>query len=317
MTYGQTVTDSSTQPLTAVIRNHRPVAGLISLLGPVLIDRHTRSEHNPYAFDPPGVVMRPRPRPKNSSQQLSHSLNQNLSKYALVAGAAGVSVLALAHPGQAEVVFTPFNQIWSCGTGPLSFDLNHDGITDFNIVNGGTAYGDQVMVSGPSANAVVGDLAGFNARAKAIRPGGEIGSRDAFESAHYRNVSAFSANVNYGLSMAGAAFKGSYEGRGAFHNKNHRFLGLKFQFSGQTHFGWIGVRRVEGYCVMAFEGFAYESVPGRPIVAGATKSQDSLPSFIGNLGLEQSNTSPTLGALAFGAPGLDIWRRNQSPDSAR
>jgi hypothetical protein len=46
-----------------------------------------------------------------------------------VAGAAGVSALALTLPADAKVVYTPAN-VQVSGK-PLPIDLNHDGITDF------------------------------------------------------------------------------------------------------------------------------------------------------------------------------------------
>ena len=65
---------------------------------------------------------------------LSESIHQQLNMYALAAGAAGVSVLALAQPSEAEIKYTPTHVvIGKGGVSIYNLDLNHDGITDFTI----------------------------------------------------------------------------------------------------------------------------------------------------------------------------------------
>jgi hypothetical protein len=63
----------------------------------------------------------------------NHNFDHNLLAYAAAASAAGVGILALAQPSEAEVVFTPVNQTISPGS--LALDLTNDGTTDFNIVS--------------------------------------------------------------------------------------------------------------------------------------------------------------------------------------
>jgi hypothetical protein len=46
-------------------------------------------------------------RPSRAPSKLSESLHQRLNMYALVAGAAGVSALALMPPAEAKIVYTP------------------------------------------------------------------------------------------------------------------------------------------------------------------------------------------------------------------
>src|ERR1700730_4988658 len=67
-------------------------------------------------------------------RELSTYLTQRLNLYALAAGAAGVSVLALVQPSEAEVVLTGVN----VNLGHNSYypiDLDHDGALDFAISN--------------------------------------------------------------------------------------------------------------------------------------------------------------------------------------
>src|ERR1039457_6237307 len=70
-------------------------------------------------------------RPK-APAKLSDSFHHALNLYALAAGAAGVSVLALAQPSEAEIIYTPTHQFIG-RRGAYRIDLNHDGVTDFTI----------------------------------------------------------------------------------------------------------------------------------------------------------------------------------------
>jgi hypothetical protein len=60
------------------------------------------------------------------------SLNQQLNMYALSAATAGVSLLALAQPSEARVVYTPADQV-ILRHSSFDLDLNHDGKVDFEI----------------------------------------------------------------------------------------------------------------------------------------------------------------------------------------
>jgi hypothetical protein len=71
------------------------------------------------------------------------------------------------------------------------------------------------------------------------------------------------------------------------------YLGLRFYFKGTIHYGWARVKlksmsRRPNFTV-TLTGYAYETIPGRPIVAGATKGSDE--------------EAGSLGALAAGAAG--------------
>jgi hypothetical protein len=70
------------------------------------------------------------------------------------------------------------------------------------------------------------------------------------------------------------------------------YLGLKFVIKGETHFGWARVK-LSGLtgrgATVILTGYAYETIPGKPIIAGAAGGLD-----------EQAGS---LGALAAGAAG--------------
>jgi len=47
------------------------------------------------------------------------------------------------------------------------------------------------------------------------------------------------------------------------------FLGLEFEISGQTHYGWIEIESIQDFGPIRFHRWAYESEPGMSIRAGA------------------------------------------------
>ncbi len=72
--------------------------------------------------------MTPLSRPRKTAV-LSASLQHNLNAYAIAAGAAGVSLLALAQPAEGKIVYTPVHE----NAVGVDLDLNHDGTADFRI----------------------------------------------------------------------------------------------------------------------------------------------------------------------------------------
>ena len=78
--------------------------------------------------------MTPSERPVTHPAKLPAALQRNLSLYALAATAAGVQVLALAQPSEAEVIYTPAHTFIGSNR-HFSFDLNNDGVNDFTILN--------------------------------------------------------------------------------------------------------------------------------------------------------------------------------------
>jgi hypothetical protein len=73
----------------------------------------------------------------------------------------------------------------------------------------------------------------------------------------------------------------------------------------------MSVSVTDGKGILALlTGYAYETIPGKTIIAGATKGPDDAEPATS---LNTSTPEPaTLGVLALGAPGLSIWRREES-----
>ncbi len=103
--------------------------------------------------------------------------------------------------------------------------------------------------------------------------------------------------------------------RGYWGSGTSGFLGLEFQIDGQAHYGWAEVFMTGGGPFEKYrgvvKGYAYNTVPNQPLLAGFLVGAESDGDQIG----EMSPPTATLGLLALGAPGLDIWRRRERASS--
>jgi hypothetical protein len=65
-------------------------------------------------------------------------------------------------------------------------------------------------------------------------------------------------------------------------------------------------------------GYAYETIPNKPIIAGKTEGPDESSVDEANPAtLNEPTLQPSsLGLLAMGATGLPAWRREESVDAA-
>jgi len=120
--------------------------------------------------------------------------------------------------------------------------------------------------------------------------------------------------IEGGIRSRGGVSSGRCYGR--WDDVQNRYLGLKFNIKGKTHFGWARLnvkcstlhRKVTAWLT----GYAYQTVPNKPIVTGQTGSveiEGQSPSAAVSAPAQQS---ATLGMLALGAPRLSIWRREDS-----
>src|SRR5207245_9405197 len=118
--------------------------------------------------------------PRRTASNLSESLHQQLNLYAIAAGAAGVSLLALAQPAGAKIVYTPAHVSMVGPHGSYPLDLNHDSVTDFTISNTTSHNTDQAFGSlfekAARSNAVVGTFVSRSFhKARAITRGARLG----------------------------------------------------------------------------------------------------------------------------------------------
>jgi hypothetical protein len=225
--------------------------------------------------------------------------------YALAAGAAGVGLMALTQSAEAKIVYTPTHRV-ILGKHEISLDLNHDGIADFTISNHSfcttEVCGRSLFALPKGINKVVGAKGiGGPFYAFALKLGSRIGPKQPFS----------------GTLMAASGTE--YATVGQWLNVEHRYLGLKLLIKGQVHYGWarLNVKAAGMKITATLTGYAYETIPNKPIVAGRTKAGEiNAPDEISSI--EQLNlTAPdesapesrTLGLLAAGAPALSKWRR--------
>lgn len=227
---------------------------------------------------------------------LSPILDQRLKGYCIAAAAAGVGVLASNSSAEAEVVYTPANghiafERWS------KIDFNHDGIPDASFFLSSSNYKviDRALTVRPTpAGGVIGYKGLFFSYASAFGAGAVIGPKG-----NIFNESAFlcRTEINH--------YDGSFTfSAGAWRNSRGRYLGLKFQINGETHYGWIRLsvsapRKLEAIIT----GYAYETVANRPIRAGQTSGESGGSSEEAGGASVDRLSLQSLGALAFGAAG--------------
>ena len=263
------------------------------------------------------------PSQKRTASHLGANLDKNLMSYAVAAGAAGVGLLALAQPAEAKIVFTPAHK--SIGVSTL-IDLNHDGINDFKLtlvrtqhcVGGCTTTG---MHHGTAFEATYAFLSAFGVTnrdqiygqgklASALPAGVRVGPKSKFPGGNLMAEVYAASGVNEG-------YKGGWVGTGRV-GVQHRFLGLKFTIHGKTHFGWarLNVAISQGAVVQAIlTGYAYETVPNKPIVTGRKKGPQAASDVGEGNSVSVSVPAPapaSLGRLAQGAAGLVAWRKRDA-----
>jgi hypothetical protein len=250
--------------------------------------------------------MKRSPRPRTAAE-LSKSLHQQLNMYALAASAAGVGLLAT-QPAEAKVVYTPAHaKVFQ----PVPIDLNRDGIVDFNLLAFGTVGFGTVVYSllacqftfhtseggtdclSTNSNAIRAMVSNGRLFGAALRGGARIQGGDRFTT--YFKCGSVAHGETF-TSWRGPWVNG---GKGV----KNRYLGLKFKIKGRVHFGWarITVTTTSHNFTATLTGYAYETIPGKEIIAGATAERDVI------------TVSPaTLGHLAAGASEIPAWRVKQT-----
>jgi hypothetical protein len=208
---------------------------------------------------------------------LKGKLDSMLAAYIAAGSAAGVGLLALAQPAEAEIVYTAtYTRIHDGGPNTL-LDLNNDGIADFEFNH----YSSSVKWL-----YVYGETKGNGIQSQqGLAP-------DLFKGILIGPKRQFGASLKMAESYNGVT-------RGDWNHVQNRYLGLRFKIDGETHYGWarITVRGNGGYDAI-ITGYAYETVPDRPIVSGQTAG-----TYSGDDDPDASAPSPgtDLGTLALGA----------------
>jgi len=251
-------------------------------------------------------------------RSLNRLLDRRLLSYATAAAASGVSVLGLAPPAEAQVVYTPAHVLIGSHT-VYGLDLANTGTTDFILhgsvtANCSTVFSALLAKPAASGDGVEGVVYLGSPVAKALNPGEPIGSSQRFIN---------NQRARGGVLMGEAIYSpGGGQYRGKWIHVSNRYLGLKFQINGETHFGWARMSvslSLHHPLQSILTGYAYEIQPNAPIIAGQEEGEASEapvePWDKGDPGPDASLAAPkltqpaSLGILALGAAGLPLWRR--------
>jgi hypothetical protein len=236
-------------------------------------------------------------RSSRKPSNVPESLHQRLNSYALAASAAGVGMLALAQPAEAKIIYTPAHkrvQFYH----RLVIDLNHDGVPDFALSEHVTSLTTYVglsldVITKPSGNKVVGK----KIYASDLRAGVKIDGSQPFLS----GVDAMAANFCTRTNQKCGFYLGPWANGGK--GVRGRYLGLKFVVHGHTHYGWARFNVSVSLAKLSatLTGYAYETIPNKPIIAGKTHGKDVI-----------TVEPASLGHLARGASAIPAWRTKES-----
>jgi len=225
--------------------------------------------------------MGPSSEPRTPSR-LSDSLHHRLNMYALAASAAGVGVLSLSQSAEAKVVYTPAHK-WLPVNQYYYLDLNHDGVNDFRFYLGSYStvgiYRRNLIVEPQWENAVYG-FSGGTCRAfcaSALPKGIKVGPKSRFVQRFPWMFQVSNSDGLYSWGRWRNVTKSAY-------------LGLKFAIKGKFQYGWARLGHIShNKPVRALlMGYAYETVPNKPIITGKTKGPDVItvePATLGTLAL--------------------------------
>jgi len=231
--------------------------------------------------------------PARKTSHLKIEMEGRVKAYVLAAGAIAAGFLS-GKPADAEIVYTPVDVSTSFGV--IQLDLNNDGVYDFILL-------DHSFIPNGTRNLlairrlVIGGSASAGAITKSdeadmLQSGETIGSSRTFVNVHDPRLLMAGAKEVYGGSTGTCCF----EGYGNWENVTKRYLGLKFQINGETHYGWVRASvktsgfSVPWYLKIKVTGYAYETNPNQSIIAGDTGNEKA-----------DAKADGTLGALALGS----------------
>jgi len=258
---------------------------------------------------------------------LPGTAEHGLRWYSLAAAAASVSAMALLQPAEGEIIIKNKTIPIPANSGVL-LDLNGDGVADFELFFSNYSLEQYSVnhfsmqplgVSTPSKNQVIGR----SYLASALLRGATIGLGGPF-------IHTF---VDYGIPIeqstlctqncggkTGYSFDQVLRGKWGGGHPN-RFIGVKFQINGKTHYGWIRMtitvkhkgtgKGPTGSFSVTITEYGYESVANKSCGAGLAGAAASDAVHTSEKPEQESarKTSPALGMLALGAEAMPLWRR--------
>jgi hypothetical protein len=202
----------------------------------------------------------------------NNTIESKIKKYAALAG----GITAVAGVANAQIVHTDINpDTLVTGNGAVyDLDVDNNGVIDFtfNLIVSSTSYtyGGFVTVDVNYAGAIMSPAASGNSMMASsygmlnVPAGSAIGSSGSFSStSNWAGVGG-----SYSLIYSTTSSTGSIS-QGNFLNTDG-FVGLKFQNSGNTHYGWARIEVANDGAVLSVKEYAFESTPNTAINAGET-----------------------------------------------
>lgn len=227
---------------------------------------------------------------------LSEKIDHRLAIYGMAAAAASVSILALSQPADGEVVITNTNISFR---GQVSLDLNSDGVPDvkFNFIKTyGHYVGLGILSAAPAAPG--GGIVENGNYASALMRSAKIGPSAHFGGSSLQYVLVEERNCVSSVCSSAGKWGG---------NHPNRFLGVKFQINGKTHYGWVRITVLtnsQDILAGTITEYGYETIPNRRLLAGLKSKNAQIPPARDS----KVTRGASLGMLALGASGLPMWR---------
>jgi hypothetical protein len=222
--------------------------------------------------------------PPRNAAQLPEFLNHHLSQYALAASSAGVGMLALAQPAEARIIYTRTHKMM----GPNSrLSLNFTDHHQFRLID--YIEGSGLLIGGLSIAGRYSHafpLATESCRfAAALSAGRTVSSKQFPSCDDWRGIPMATAELE----------QSSFHDDGPWVNAAGRYLGLSFGSGAVHHYGWarlnVHVDKQNAEIRAVLIGYAYETIPNKPIITGKTKGPDVItvePSSLGALAAGRS-----------------------------
>jgi hypothetical protein len=193
--------------------------------------------------------------------------------------------------------------------------MANNGVDNFSFVLASNSFlGGLRSFQGFGATPTDGVIAGgtYFAEALALTRGAKIGPSANFFSGPYIDLLEGTNSSN-----------GSFYSRGYWKgNLKNRYLGVRFQLNGQTHYGWVrltvtsNVKLNKPTLEATITAYAYETVPNKPILAGtagtAAATAEKPTAELQAPKNIRNQSGPPLGMLALGSDALPMWRREEN-----
>ncbi len=175
--------------------------------------------------------------------------SKNFSKKMAQYGALSLAIAGVAD-ASGQIVYTDVNPDFVGGSGAsLDIDFDGDGTTDVTILQSNNGNYELVQALPYSTNGV---LAASNS-------GYFYASNLAYGAAISSGAGSFRS---FGSLCAGPGYLGSQ-----FCGAGEAYLGIEFDISGNTHYGWVRVDVLDSSNFIVMD-YAYESTPNQAIAAG-------------------------------------------------